>query len=109
LPNGGEIALTWARSYTPNGTALAARGVQPDVCTAAGAGDGPDAPVAQVIDRALGAKAAPRDVEAARSACPAETQAGEAEQLEVARHLLADHALLARLTPKPGSQLATKP
>ncbi len=34
LPNGGQIALTWALYYASSGYAIAGRGVLPDLCTA---------------------------------------------------------------------------
>ena len=34
LPNGGQIALTWALYYAASGYAIAGRGVLPDLCTA---------------------------------------------------------------------------
>ncbi len=39
LPNGGQIALTWALYYASSGYAIAGRGVLPDLCTTGSGAD----------------------------------------------------------------------
>ncbi len=114
LPNGGELALTWSRYYSPSGYPLHDLGVLPQVCTA-GALNQPD----RALDRIAAAPDAPRRLLAdwrdsrleqsqarhgLRRLCPAENHQGNALDPLVARRLLDDPALYRRLlAPAPTS------
>jgi carboxyl-terminal processing protease len=105
LANGGEIALTWARVFTPAGTLLAGRGVLPDVCTA-----GVDASAPELLAALAKAGPHPRPpAEIVRSTCRPTPHAGEVVDLEVARQLVNDAPLRAALHLPDGGQLATSP
>lgn len=119
LPNGGEMGLTWAHATTPRGAALNGLGLLPDVCLAGLPGP--------TLDQAMGFIAAgtnptaetrrrwqqPKDDPAAhaalRAACPAEAHLDRDVDTEVARKLLAEPKLYARLTTPEDPQLANKP
>ncbi|OIQ91439.1 putative CtpA-like serine protease [mine drainage metagenome] len=107
LPNGGELALTWSRYYSPSGYALHGLGVLPQVCTA-GALNHPE----RALDRIAADPEAPRRLlagwrssrleetgarRALRRQCPAENHAGDPTDPQVARRLLDDPALYRRL------------
>lgn len=119
LPNGGEMGLTWAHTTTPRGAALNGLGVLPDVCLAGTPGP--------ALAQALGFIAAgtnpspevrrrwrqPQDTReshaALRAACPAEAHLDRDVDTEVARKLLAEPKLYARLTTPEDPQTASKP
>ncbi len=119
LPNGGEMGLTWAHATTPRGASLNGLGLLPDVCLAGLPGP--------TLDQAMGFIAAgtnptaetrrrwqqPKDDPAAhaalRAACPAEAHLDRDVDTEVARKLLAEPKLYARLTTPEDPQLANKP
>lgn len=118
LPNGGELSITWAHVTTPRGTLLHGLGVLPDVCLM---GDAPDlsAISAQTLlnlepsaDVRRQWTAAGVDEELRRNlrmTCPAQANPEREAELDVARLLLRDPALIARLTTGQSPQLATKP
>jgi carboxyl-terminal processing protease len=105
LPNGGEIAITWARVQVPRGVALHGLGLMPDLCLS-GAPVSADAVLAQLGSDTLSTvrrrwRDAPdaSDVhEALRQECPAEQRADNALDLEVARRVVADRTLYAQAT-----------
>ena len=119
LPNGGEMGLTWAHTTTPRGAALHGLGVLPDVCLAGTPGP--------ALNQALGFIAAgtnpspdvrrrwrqphddPASHAALRAACPAEAHLDRDVDTEVARRLLTDPKLYAKLTTPDDPQLANKP
>lgn len=105
LANGGELALTWARVFTPAGAILAGRGVVPDVCTSGAQTEG-----GELLDTLV--KGGPRRrmaAEAARTTCRPEPHAGAAVDAEVARRLIGDSALRTALHLPEAGQLATSP
>jgi len=118
LPNSGEIALTWARAVTPRGVELHGLGLLPDVCLSGEAtsvgtvigemfeGTNPSADTRRVW------RTAADDLtthQALRAACPAEAHPDRAVDLEVARRIVSDPALLALAIPDNAAQLAVKP
>ena len=119
LPNGGEMGLTWAHATTPRGASLHGLGILPDVCLAGlpgptlpqamgyvAAGTNPSADVKRRW------RAPHDDAEthaALRKACPAEAHLDRDVDTEVARKLLTDPKLYARLTTPEDPQLANKP
>ncbi len=118
LPNAGEFALTWARAITPRGAALHGLGLLPNICLSNEADSATN--VTNRIRAGVGANAeaqrlwrAPEDNpaahEALRNACPAEAHADRALDLEVAKKILSDPALLALATPGDTSHLALNP
>ncbi len=106
LPNDGEFTLTWSRFVMPSGYLLHQLGVHPTVCTSgisAQVAD-PFKPLMAAREEAAGILVAWRTVsftdgakrQELRATCPAERRA-EAGDLDVARRLLKDHPLYARL------------
>ncbi|TAL04320.1 MAG: PDZ domain-containing protein [Rhodospirillaceae bacterium] len=111
LPNDGELALTWARVFTPNGTLLNERGILPDICTSSppiGPPESAGAIIAATIRaRAKAAVASPLlDVKTARSACRPEPRPAQAVDLEVARRWIADPSLRGALGPHLPTQFS---
>jgi len=118
LPNGGEIALTWAHTVTPRGAALHGLGLLPDVCLS-----GDPASVSDVLGKLsmpdahdIGSRRLwqmPPDEPAAhvamRAICPAEPRPDRAIDMEVARRIVSDPALRALAMRDVTAQLATKP
>ena len=103
LPNEGEISFTWSRFYVPSGYALHGLGVLPAICTAAGspAGDKPlaDGRAAPASLFATWRSVAPDDMarrSKLRAHCQAEDHSHNEQDLAIAKHLLADPALMAR-------------
>lgn len=117
LPNQGEIVLTWSRAYTPRGAGLHGLGVLPDVCLS-----GESATLSDAVGRifaggGLSAAAtegwrsppsASEDLNALRAACPPEPHPDRVIDIEVARRLVQDPALLARAREGSARQLAEK-
>ena len=118
LPNSGEIALTWARAIVPRGVALHGLGLLPDVCLS-----GEATTVSDVVGRMFerpqrGADArrqwrvaqdTPAAHESLRTACPAEAHPDRAVDLEVARRIVSDPALLALAISEDAPQVAVNP
>lgn len=118
LPNQGEIVLTWSRAYTPRGAGLHGLGVLPDVCLS-----GEAATLTDTVGRIFGGGNLPTSIvdgwrsppseadglEALRAACPPEAHPDRPIDIEVARHLVQDPALLARALQGNARQLAEKP
>lgn len=106
LPNDGEFTLTWSRFVMPSGYLLHELGVHPTVCTSGTSAQGADPlkPLMAAREEAAGILVAWRTVAFAdgarrqelRATCPAERRA-EPGDLDVARHLLKDRPLYARL------------
>lgn len=106
LPNDGEMTLTWSRLITPSGNFLHGIGILPAICTSGIAVEGADAVETAIKTRARTAhvqrilKAGLPEDDARRreirDACPAERRANNLD-LEVARRLLSDGALYARV------------
>jgi carboxyl-terminal processing protease len=109
LPDHGELTLTWARLYAPSGYALYHVGVIPNVCTST-TGNDPVQPIenvrsgtfdpSKIIEQRRHAdKMSLAEQDALIQQCPQQT--AEPTQpdvdLEVARSLLADPALMTRL------------
>ncbi len=118
LPNGGEIALTWARMVTPRGAELHGLGLMPDVCLSGSSSSVSEAIDFVYSDALSGRKArhdweAPADDPAAheslRTACPAEPHVDRSVDIEVARRIISDPALLALATLDDAPQLAITP
>ena len=117
LPNGGEIAITWARVQMPRGVALHGLGLMPDVCLSG------SAPTADEVIGKLGSDSINeirrqwRDAqdssdvhEVLRLACPPELHADHPLDLEIARRIVADRSLYAQATfMVEAPQLALKP
>lgn len=117
LPNQGEIVLTWSRAYTPRGAGLHGLGVLPDVCLS---GDGET--LTDTVGRIFNGGSLPADLlngwrsppsetdglEALRAACPPEAHPDRAIDIEVARRLVQDPALLAQALQGSARQLAEK-
>jgi carboxyl-terminal processing protease len=119
LPNGGEMGLTWAHTTTPRGAALHGLGVLPDVCLTGlsgptlnqaigfiNAGTNPSAEVRRRWRQPADSLEAHTSL---RTACPAEAHLDRDIDTEVARKLLAEPTLLARLVTPGDPQLANKP
>jgi len=118
LPNGGELTLTWAHVITPRGAALNGLGLLPNVCLS-----GAEAALGDAIDQVLSASPsgadarrqwqAPADTpeahQALRAACPAEARPDRPIDLDVARRIVGDPALMATAVPDNAPQLAVKP
>lgn len=118
LPNQGEIILTWSRAFTPRGAGLHGLGVLPDVCLS-----GEAATLSDTVGRIFNGGALPVEVtsgwlsppaetnglEALRAACPPEAHPDRAIDIEVARRLVQDPALLAQARRGSARQLAEKP
>ncbi len=105
LPNDGELALTWARFYSPSGYPLQDLGILPAVCTS---GTGEDANSileriragrltdARVMARWRAADHADMDgLKRLREICAPDTRERDVD-VEVARRLLSDQPLYAR-------------
>lgn len=116
LPNEGELILTWARFHAPSGYALHKRGVMPDVCTAGLADQAVAEALARLrsgglsVDRELLRVDLPMgdgtEVDTFRATCPGGQ--GEPEvDLEVARRLIEDPALYARVLHGAASETAS--
>ncbi len=100
LPNGGQIALTWALYYASSGYAIAGRGVLPDLCTAGGVES--DEVLARLrrgvlpIDKRTQRRSVDhrneRAVQAFRSICPASYEVPDVD-LDLAKRLLNDPLL----------------
>lgn len=106
LPNDGEFTLTWSRFVMPSGYLLHELGVHPTVCTSGTSTDSAD-PLGVAVasrDEAAGILVAWRTVDFAdetrrrelRAACPAQRRPQPGD-LDVARRLLKDRALYARV------------
>lgn len=117
LPNGGEIAITWARVQMPRGVALHGLGLMPDVCLS-GTPASADEVLAQLgSDSTNDIRRQWRDAEDAsdvhetlRQECPPEIHADHPLDLEVARRLVADRSLYAQATfMVEAPQLAIRP
>ena len=119
LPNGGEMGLTWAHSTTPRGAALHGLGILPDVCLTGlngptlsqavgfiNAGTNPSADVRRRWRQPADTLEAHT---ALRAACPAESHLDRDIDTEVARKILTEPTLMARLTTPNDPQLANKP
>jgi carboxyl-terminal processing protease len=105
LPNRGEMTLTWSRFHTPSDYALHGLGILPTICTS------DDHATAQRLlaqvredhsavtaNLALWRASGTEDMEGRRqlrSVCPASKHTDVPLDMEVARELLEDHALLA--------------
>jgi carboxyl-terminal processing protease len=103
LPNEGEISFTWSRFYVPSGYALHGLGVLPAICTAAGAPAGDkvlaDGRAASPAFFAAWRSVPPEDMAKRyklRGHCQSEDHSRNELDLAIARHLLADPALLGR-------------
>lgn len=101
LPNGGQIALTWALYYASSGYAIAGRGVLPDLCTAGGGVGSGDVlrrlrrgslPIDKRIQRRSIDYRNQRAVEALRAVCAPSYDVPEVD-LDLAKRLLNDPAL----------------
>lgn len=119
LHNNGELALTWSRAAAPDGIGLHGLGVLPDVCLS-----GIVSPAETVVSKLITMPNPMADVRSQwinpprgsdskivslRNACPAETRSGRALDLQVARRIAADPALLSIAKAKSGPQLAIMP
>ena len=118
LPNQGEIVLTWSRAYTPRGAGLHGLGVLPDVCLS-----GQAATLTETVGRIFNGGSLPAELlngwrsppseadelETLRAACPPEAHPDRAIDIEVARRLVQDPALLAQALQGSARQLAEKP
>lgn len=118
LPNGGEIALTWARILTPRGADLHGLGLMPDVCLS-----GTPASVGDVVDVMFSSAEASHEArrrwqqpasddathERLRLECPAETHAERTVDIDVARRIVTDPLLQALATLDDAPQLAVRP
>lgn len=101
LPNGGQIALTWARYYASSGYAIAGRGVLPDLCTA-GSEVGSDQvlrrlrrgtlPIDKRIQRRSIDHRNEKAIEAFRAVCPPSYDVTDVD-LDLAKRLLKDPML----------------
>ena len=119
LPNGGEMGLTWAHSTSPRGAALNGLGVLPDVCLAGLPGPTLTQPMsyvttgtnptAEVRRRWKQPKDDPQVHATLRAACPAEAHLDRDIDTDVARRLIAEPKLYARLTTPDDTQTASKP
>ncbi len=119
LPNNGEIALTWSRVAAPSGVGLHGLGILPDICLS-----GEASPAGAVISHLFVTpnpmvaarpqwlnppRGSDEEVTSLRSECPAETRTNIALDLEVARRIVSDPALLSVAAPDHGAQLAVTP
>ncbi|MHB1204997.1 MAG: S41 family peptidase [Rhodospirillaceae bacterium] len=119
LPNGGEMGLTWAHATTPRGAALHGLGILPDVCLnglngptlnqAIGFITAGTNPSAEVRRRWRQPTDSIESHTALRTACPAEAHLDRDIDTDVARRLLTEPTLLARLVTPNDPQLANKP
>ncbi|MBX7198721.1 MAG: PDZ domain-containing protein [Rhodospirillaceae bacterium] len=119
LPNGGEMGLTWAHATTPRGAALNGLGILPDVCLAGLPGPTLDQalgfiaagtnPTAEARHRWKLPKDDPQTHAALRALCPAEAHLDRDIDTDVARKLLAEPKLYAKLSTPEGPQTASKP
>jgi carboxyl-terminal processing protease len=118
LPNSGEIALTWARALAPRGVALHGLGLLPDVCLSGedvAAGDvvghmfARPFPAADMRRQWRGAPDEPAVHEELRTACPPEAHPDRTVDLDVARRIVSDPALMALAIADSAPQLAVKP
>lgn len=118
LPNGAEVALTWARAQSPRGVALHGLGLLPNICLSGQAlsvGDVTDrifagpSPGDNTLDRWRTAKDDPAVHEALRRACPAELHPDRELDMDVALRIVTDPTLLALTIPDDAPQLAVKP
>ncbi len=119
LPNGGEMGLTWAHSTTPRGAALNGLGILPDICLSGLPGPTADQalgfiaagtnPTAEVRRRWRQPKDDPQTHAALRALCPAEAHLDRDLDTEVARRLITEPKLYARLTTPDAPQTASKP
>lgn len=106
LPNDGEFTLTWSRFITPSGYLLHELGVHPTVCTSGASALAPDPVRALLAERSEAAtlRATWRTVgfpdgrrrRELRAACPAQSRL-EGDDVELARRLIHDNGLYARL------------
>ena len=119
LHNNGELALTWSRAAAPNGIGLHGLGVLPDVCLS-----GEISPVEAVVSKLIAAPNPMADIRSQwinpprgsdqkmaslRDECPAETRTNRPLDLQVARRIAGDPALLSIAAAKNGPQLAVTP
>jgi carboxyl-terminal processing protease len=109
LPNEGELTLTWAKLYAPSGYALHRLGVIPNICTSGQSVSATKSiadlkvgrldPLAPVSARRGADTLSETEQLALAASCPTKTAApGEDVDLEVARLVLADPALILRST-----------
>jgi carboxyl-terminal processing protease len=119
LLNNGELALTWSRAAAPGGIGLHGLGVLPNICLS-----GKVLPASEVISGLLvtpnpmvSARAlwinppggSNDKISSLRDECPAETRTGRALDLEVARRIVSDPALLSIAAADSGPQIAVTP
>ncbi len=118
LPNGGELTLTWAHVVTANGVSLNGLGLLPHICLA-----GEESSLAAMINPSFAGGRLPAALErqwqspkddpaahaALRAACPAEDLPGRTLDLDVARRIVVDPALMALAMPDTAPQLAITP
>jgi carboxyl-terminal processing protease len=112
LPNDGEMTLTWSRLVAPSGYSLHGLGIVPAVCTSGIAADAENA-----VETTLATRARAPGLERAREegafddeakrrqirdACPPERRTAKID-VDVARRLLGDSALYARLLEHPAA------
>jgi carboxyl-terminal processing protease len=116
LHNNGELALTWSRAAAPNGIGLHGLGVLPDVCLS-----GEISPVESVVSKLITApnpmasirslwlnppQGSDQKMASLRDECPAETRTDRPLDLQVARRIASDPALLSIAMAKNGSQIS---
>ncbi|MGB1005995.1 MAG: S41 family peptidase [Thalassobaculaceae bacterium] len=119
LPNGGEMTVTWARMFAPSGYALSRFGVYPSVCVGdiAGGNKAIDGQAIAALDthhlslRRRVTKMSAGDQDALLTRCAArpadkETATTRDHDLEVARTLLRDPALYAKMRRKTAAAIA---
>jgi len=118
LPNGGELTLTWAHVVTSQGVSLNGLGLLPNICLS-----GDEASLSGIIDTLFARDQLRADIarqwqspadnpethRALRAACPAKAYPGRAIDLDVARRIVSDPALMALALPDTAPQLAVKP
>ena len=116
MPNGGEIAITWARVLAPRGIELHGLGLMPDVCLS-GEPASADAAIAGIgsaasveIRRQWHEAADDSGVhEILRTECAPEPHPDRALDLDVARRIVSDRRLYAETLTDRTSQFALKP
>ena len=119
LFNNGELSLTWSHATAPSGVGLHGLGVLPDICLSgevspagaviSGLFVAPN-PMAGVRPRWLNPpQGNDQQLASLRSECPAETRTDRALDLEVARRIVNDPALLSVAVPNNRAQLAITP
>lgn len=119
LLNNGELALTWSRAAAPGGIGLHGLGVLPNICLS-----GKVLPASEVVSGLLVAPnpmasaralwinppgGSDNKISSLRNECPAETRTGRVLDLEVARLIVSDPALLSIAAADNGPQIAVTP